>query len=222
MADDAILANVITILVGFGGAIVGACVSGHVAKQQLKEAKTQQQKAEFFKLMIRLSLVQTDFVNLKRSIDESIAEANAHGMNEMQTWAKVQGNAGDLDRISFSPDELTCLFEARQFDLITEIIGLGLKHTRLFDAFNTYSRLRVELKNHMPNDEVDGSFIGSNLTAADRQRLQPRFLELASLIDSILDLLPDYIEESTKVSSSIGPAARKYFGDNNFPVIASA
>ena len=221
MTDEALLGNVISLLTGFGGAIVGAFVSGYVAKSQTREIRKNQQKAEFFKLMIKSSLIQTDFANLQRMITDCIEIAKKNGNQEMALFGKVQSNPGDFDKIVIHPDELTCLFEAREFNLLSDVVELALKHTRLFEAFNAYSRLRSELKDMMPNNEINGSVVGSNLTADEIRRLQPRFLELGSLIDSVVKLLPEYVSVSESVCSKIGPAAQKFFGDQKFPTLAA-
>lgn len=220
MADEALIANAINLVTGFGGAIIGALVSGYVVKSHTKEIRTNQLRAEFFRLMIKSSLIQTDFVNLRRSINESIETADKYGIQGMPLWAKVQANPSDFEKISITPDELTCLFEAKEFTLLTGLVELGLRHTRLFEAFNTYSRLRSELKDHMPKTDFKGPVVGSILTQDDHTRLQPRLLELGSLLDSVVGLLPKYVSDSKSICDSIGPAARKYFNDPKFPTLA--
>lgn len=222
MDESIIIANGITLLAGFGGAILGSWVSGRIAKNHAEEDKKSRQKTEYFKMMIKASLIQSDFTNLKREMDESIATANGQGFGDRPMWTKVQANPGEFEKINITPDDLVCLFEAREFGILSDLVEIGLKHSRLVAAFNTYSQLRSELKDHMPVHDVTGPIVGSNLTESDMLRLQPRFFELSSLLESIYQLLPRYLEESEKLSKSLGPAARKYFNDPQFPVLAKS
>ena len=109
--------------------------------------------------------------------------------------------------------------EAKEYDLLNEIIELGMKHAKVCDAFNTYSQLRLELKDHMPNNVVAGPVVSSTLTKEEHGRIAARFLELESLLASVERLLPEYIEKARSVCSRIGPAARKYLDDSNFPLL---
>jgi len=172
-------------------------------------------------VMIKSSLIHSDFTNLRREMNESVRKANEQGLVDRPKWTKVQANPDEFEKIEITPDDLVCLFEAREFKLLSDLVEIGMKHSRLFGAFNTYSRLRSELKDHMPIHEVTGPVLGSNLTSEDFLRLQPRFLELTSLLDSIDSLLPRYVEESKNVTEMLGPAARKYFKDPKFPLLAT-
>lgn len=109
--------------------------------------------------------------------------------------------------------------EAKEYNLLSDIIELGMKHARVCDAFNTYSQQRLELKDHMPKNEISGPVVSSLLTKEDRLRLAPRFLELDSLLISIEKLLPEYIDKARSISNRLGPAARKYLNDPNFPLL---
>lgn len=222
MDDNTVVTNGITLLAGLGGAILGSWVSGRIARSHAKDEKTNRQKAEYFKVMIKCSLIQSDFVNLKRAIDESVAAADKNGMADQSKWTKVQANPDEFEKIVIAADDLVCLFEAREFDLLSGLVEIGMKHARLVGAFNTYSRLRSKLKDHMPNNEIKGPVVGADLNQADLLRLQPRFLELSSLLDSIDDLLPRYIVDSKLLSDKLGPAAIKYFEDPKFPTLRPA
>ena len=219
LLNASVATNFITLLAGLGGAVLGSLVTGRVWEAHARNAKKEKQRAELFKVVITTSLIQSDFVNLKREIDESIKSANANGLADMPNWTKVQSNPGNFERISVSPDDLVSFMEAKEHNLLSDIIELGMKHARLCDAFNTYSQQRLELKDHMPKNSVSGPVVSSSLTKEDRLRLAPRFLELDSLLTSIEKLLPEYIERARSVTNRIGPAARKYLNDPNFPLL---
>jgi hypothetical protein len=221
MDNNTIITNLITLLAGLGGAILGSWVSGRLARNHANAEKTNRQKTEFFKVMIKCSLIQTDLANLKRELDEAVVITDKNGLAHQPKWTKVQSNPDEFDKIEITPDDLVCLFEAREFDLLSDLVAIGMKHSRMIGAFNTYSRLRLEMKDHMPNSGVKGPVVGSILTNEDFLRLQPRFLELSSLLESIDQLLPRYVEESMQLSEKLGPAARKYFKDPKFPVLKS-
>lgn len=221
MDNSTIITNFITLLAGLGGAILGSWVSGRIARNYADTEKTNRQKTEFFKVMIKCSLIQSDFTNLKHELDEAVVMADKNGLANQPKWAKVQSNPDEFEKIEITPDDLVCLFEAREFELLSDLVAIGMKHSRITGAFNTYSRLRLEMKDHMPKNDVKGSVVGSNLTKEDFIRLQPRFLELSSLLESIDQLLPRYVEESMLLSEKLGPAARKYFKDPKFPVLKS-
>jgi hypothetical protein len=219
MDDSAIITNLITLLAGLGGAILGSWVSGRIAGSHADAEKVSKQKTEFFKVMIKSSLIQSDFTNLKRTLDDAVVEANKIGMTNQPKWTKVQSNPDEFEKIEITPDDLVCLFEAREFDLLSDLVAVGMKHSKMIGAFNTYSRLRLELKDHMPKSDMNGPVVGSLLNQDDLLRLQPRFLELSSLLESIDQLLPMYVQESSALSEKLGPAARKYFKDSKFPIL---
>jgi hypothetical protein len=221
MDNNTLITNLITLLAGLGGAILGSWVSGRIARSHAGAEKTNRQKTEFFKVMIKCSLIQSDFANLKRELDDAVVTADKNGLANQPKWTKVQSNPDEFEKIEITPDDLVCLFEAREFDLLSDLVALGMKHSRLIGAFNTYSRLRLEMKDHMPKSDVNGPVVGSLLTNEDLLRLQPRFLELSSLLESIDQLLPKYIQESTLLSEKLGPAAREYFEDKEFPILKS-
>jgi hypothetical protein len=222
MDDNTVITNLITLLAGLGGAILGSWVSGFITRQHANTEKSDRQKTEFFKLMIKCSQIQSDFTNLLQGFNESITVADSNGLANMPKWAKIQSNPDDFDKIEVSPDDLVCLFEAREYNLLSDIVELEMKHVRLFGAFNTYSRMRMELKDHMPISDANGPVVGANLTEEDALRLRPRLLELSSLLESIFDLLPRYVDESKSISEKLGPAARKYFGDPKFPILTQS
>jgi hypothetical protein len=217
--NASVITDFITLLAGLGGAVLGSLVTGRVWESHARNAKREKQKAELFKVVIKTSLIQSDFVNLKREIDESIKNANANGLVEMPNWTKVQSDPGNFEQISVSPDDLVSFMEAKEYNLLSDMVELGMKHARICDAFNTYSQQRLELKDHMPQNSVSGPVVSSSLTEQDRLRLAPRFLELDSLLTSIEKLLPEYIEKARSVTNRIGPAARKYLNDPNFPLL---
>jgi hypothetical protein len=221
MDNSTIITNLITLLAGLGGAILGSWVGGRIAINQASDEKTNRQKTEFFKVMIKCSLIQSDFTNLKSEMDDAVVKAGEHGLENQPKWTKVQSNPDEFEKIKIEPEDLVCLFEAKEFDLVTDLVAIGMKHSRLIGAFNTYSRLRLEIKDHMPKSEINGPVVGSILNNEDMLRLQPRFLELSSLLESIEQHLPIYIKESTLLSEKFGPAARRYFKDPKFPMLKS-
>lgn len=222
MSDSFFDPNIVTLVAGFGGAVLGSVVSGLVTARQNSNARRIEQKAGIFKLMIKSSLIQSDFENLLNSIQDSVAEADRNGLRETPKWAKVQANAGAFDKISIDPEDLLCLFEAREFKLLNELVELGMKHGRVIDAFNLYSKLRTELKDHMPRHDIRGPIIGANLNPDDQLRLGPRFLELSSILDHLDKLLPRYLAEAANINTRIGPAARKFFKDKKFPILVAS
>ena len=102
MFDSFFDPNTVTLVAGFGGAVLGSVVSGLVTARQNSNARKIEQKAGIFKLMIKSSLIQSDFESLLNSIQESVDKADRNGLKEAPKWAKVQANAGAFDKISGS------------------------------------------------------------------------------------------------------------------------
>lgn len=113
LQSASVITNFITLLAGLGGAILGSLVTGRVWESHARNAKKEKQRAELFKVVIKISLIQSDFVNLKREIDESVENANSNGLADMPNWTKVQSNPGNFERISVSPDDLVSFWRQK-------------------------------------------------------------------------------------------------------------
>ncbi len=171
--------------------------------------------------MIKLSLILTDFVNLKRLIDQQVAGAQQKGIENQPLWTMVKPSAGKLDRIIIEPSELVCLYEFRAFDTVTAIIEATMQHTTVVDSFNTYSELRMRLKDYMPSHSVEGAVVISALTSKQSLEVTPRLLELESTIGEINRMLPGFVQTTTDLVQSLGPLGKKIFADPKFPTISN-
>ena len=190
MDNSAWWTNFFTLIAGLGGALLGAGATALLTWTLSRQDRRVKQKAEFFQLMIKLSLIQTDFVNLKNLIEKQVIEAQKSGIKNQPLWSMIQPNAGQLDRISIDPSELVCLYEARAFEAIAEIIEAGMMHATIVDAFNIYSELRINLKDYMPKHSVAGPLVTTVLSKEQLLEVTPRLMELESTIVMILERLP--------------------------------
>lgn len=99
-AQTASSSEYVTLLSGFGGAVVGAAVSAVVsllvAKQSANETlrrdlqtRAKDQQALALNLMIKSSLILSDIASIQQAIDESFSTANEHRLTHLPTWQRV-------------------------------------------------------------------------------------------------------------------------------------
>ncbi|MFA6154716.1 hypothetical protein [Mesorhizobium sp.] len=222
-----------TLLSGFGGAILGSVISAWVAfvlaKQTAADAHEREvgasvatQKSYVVRLMVKASLVLSDVNAIKRSIEESLSEANELGLTDQPLWKRVLPMVGRSQTFDIDPAELSPIMAAKDNELMQSTVTLFLQHRNLVEAVRMYSELRVSVKQILRSHHLashDG-VITTALTQEQAAELLPYEVELDSLLKNIRENLPTLIKMAEQVTFGIGPAMRKFLGDDGIPSFA--
>ena len=227
-------ANLISLISGLGGAVLGAIVGGLISWilarqssiQTLKrdqEARSQVQKGNALSLMIKASLILSDVVSIRKIIDKSLMDANSNGLTDQPLWRRVVPIVSHYQVFNIDANELSPLIEAKANEIFYNATELFAQHATLLSALEKYSTLRSAIKHKISKHEiVKDNVIVSSLTESDIAALAPYELELESLIKEIMTQIPDLQKLAESVTFSIGPAIRDYFKDSSFPCLISA
>jgi hypothetical protein len=219
-----------TLLSGFGGALLGAAISAFasmiLSRQQAKEvllrdaqASEREDQSCMLSLMIKTSLILSDVVAIRRSIDESLVEANDRNLTHLPLWMRILPIVGKYRTYDVEARELAPLIAMREYDIVYDANNVVMQHASLVEGVKEYSRLRQEVKALTSKHAADPSgILVSEFTEEEMGRLAPYTLELESLIRTIRARLPELQCVAERVTYGIGPAVRRRYPDADFPM----
>lgn len=193
--------------------------SNRAVSKRDKEERRQNHKSALLKLQMRASILASDVTNTMRTIDDMMRAANRAGRTGWPKHARITSIVGSYDKISFPVDELEPLVEAKEFELVNDLIEISMRHQAFMEAISTYSRMRLELKNKVTIASTDGNVLGAMLDDHELRQLQPYLIELETLISQALEMGRDLEAQTKRTVTKVGPAARKFLADPHFPKI---
>ncbi|BEV45981.1 hypothetical protein [Afipia carboxidovorans] len=210
------------------GTVVGGAISATVAfllaKQnnrtiEARDAKQrkQLQKSALLKLQMRASILASDVASTMRAIDQMLNEANEAGRSGWPKHARIKPIVGNHEKVSFPIEEMEPLIEAKEFDIVQDLVELSMRHEAFVQAISTYSNLRLDLKNKVTITSVEGSVFGASLNDHELKQLKPYLVELEALIEHALSMGRSLETQAKATITKIGPAARKHLKDQSFP-----
>jgi len=82
-----------------------------------------------------------------------------------------------------------------------------------------YGRLRAEFRDMVATQGGSGNVLYAGMTKEVYDRVRARMLEMNTLIETLMPLLPEYIASGRSLITRIGPAARKFLKDDDFPLM---
>ncbi|MER9939029.1 hypothetical protein [Mesorhizobium sp. M0011] len=219
-----------TLLSGFGGAVLGSGMSAFVAlvlaRQTAKEtldrdigARNAEQQSYALRLMVKASLILSDVVAIQRTIESSLSDANDRHLTSLPLWKRILPIVGSYQLYDVDAAELSPLIAAKDSDLMQSAVTLFMQHRNLVEAVKVYSEKRDLVKGHITHHiaSADG-VITSDLTKEEVSRLAPLEMELESLVKNIRSMIPDLVTLGEQVTYGVGPAMRKFYADDEFPV----
>lgn len=221
-----------TLLAGFGGAVLGsgmsAVVSFILAKQTSaetlrrdNEARRAEQKSYVLRLMVKASIVLSDVIAIQKTIDQSLSNANDRKLTGEPLWKRVLPMVGSHQTFDIDPAELSPIIAAKDNELMQASVTLFMQHRNLLEAIKAYAQKRDKVKDVVTNHfEENQGVITSALTQAQMSALLPLEVELESIITQIRAMLVDLKPTGERVTYSLGPAMRKYLGDNTIPIFS--
>ncbi|KXG87121.1 hypothetical protein ATO67_20420 [Agrobacterium bohemicum] len=114
---------------------------------------------------------------------------------------------------------MALLFSIKEFSVHEKIVQLEMYRDSMCQAWDTFSDARRELRSVMNVDSIDGGLVSSTVDLKKNPEARLRILEIDSLIRSILENAPHFLEVGRDAVGSLGPAFRKSFADPTFPSV---
>lgn len=221
-----------TLLAGFGGAVLGSGLSAVVSFIQAKrtsaetlrrdaESRRAEQKSYVLRLTVKASVVLSDVIAIRKTIDQSLSNANDRNLTSEPLWKRVLPMIGSHQTFDIDPAELSPLIAAKDNNLVQASVTLFMQHRNLVEAIKVYAEKRDKVKSIVTNHfEEDRGVIKSGLTQAQASALMPLEVELESIITHIRGMLGDLNRLAEQVAFGLGPAMRKYLGDDTIPIFS--
>lgn len=142
-------------------------------------------------------------------------------MTDQPLWKRILPIVGSYQLYDVDAAELAPVIAAKNNELMHTAVTLFMQHRNLIEAVKIYSNKRDQVKEIVTNHiTASDGVITSGLTKEEVSALAPLEMELESLITSIRSMLPDLIQMGETVTFGIGPAMRKFYGTDDFPLFA--
>ena len=212
----------IAIFFGFFGTLLGAIIGAMTSLAVYRKQKFERQITDAYSIWLTSQVAYSDFIVLKKWLDEAPQKAAAQKLKYHYMWQALEPVVSSPAPISLPTVQLAVFAEAKEYVLLQDLMLLGLKHRSTSIAVDVYTKYRTEMRDIMSKKIGElgpkgAKSFASFFSKEELQQLQPRFAELESLIMDIRKALIEDIEFSKKIVFAIGPAGRKYFGEDKFP-----
>jgi hypothetical protein len=216
-----------TLISGFGGAALGGGVAWLLARQTALEAaqRDQQQhkrdqRAKGVQLFLKFSMIVSDLAGTRVSIEQSLERANRLGLTSQPLWHRIVPIVGSIDHITIEPTDITPLIDAREYELVAQIIEVSMQHKMISQSLQKYAELHAAAEVILgPAQEYGEGGLYTGLTQESVDRLRPVAIKLESLIKEIRMRLEIWIPQANSSMAAIGPAMQKHLGDMSFPIV---
>ncbi|RWY91846.1 hypothetical protein EHI44_02075 [Rhizobium leguminosarum] len=220
-------ADAATLISGFGGAALGGGVSWFLGRQAAHEAASRDQqqhkrdqRAQGIQLFLKFSMIASDLAGTKVSINQSLERANALGLTSQALWQRIVPIVGSLDHVTIEPTDMTPLIDAREYDLVAQIIEVAMQHKMISQSLEKYTELHAAAEAILgPAQEYGEGGLYTGLTQDGIDRLRPVATKLEALINQIRLRLEILIPQANNAMAAIGPAMQKYLNDISFPIV---
>lgn len=146
-----------------GGVITMATTSFFAGREHRKK-----RKSEAIAVALKATLINNSFSYLLQHIKS--ADNKAKGTNpheKFDPWTRIPLISGKLEPIVIEPDELLVFIEAREYELVQELLTLTMRHKSICDAFNDFNDRKIELRSRVTEGTVTGIQIMSHTTPLD-------------------------------------------------------
>ncbi|KRB50085.1 hypothetical protein ASE04_16050 [Rhizobium sp. Root708] len=209
--------NWATYVSGFGGVLLGSALSIIIAAYFAHREHRKQRKSEAISVALKATLIHNTFDHLLRHIKACEDVAKGRQLpGQFEPWAYIQLMAGQLEPVRIEPHELLVFIEARQYDLVHELVTLAMRNKSICDAYNAFAERKTELRSRVKEGEVIGNQVMSHSEAFDTPATIIR-LELKTLAESMVEHLPVYRKEAVNTCHKLTPALRRHFRDKSIP-----
>ncbi|MBY5829370.1 hypothetical protein ELH48_15980 [Rhizobium ruizarguesonis] len=195
-----------------GGLITMATTAYFAGREHRKK-----RKSEAVAVALKATLINNSFSHLLHHIKS--ADNKAKGTNprvKFDLWTRIPLLSGKLEPIVIEPNELLVFIEAREYELVQDLLTLTMRHKSMCDAFNDFADRKIELRSRVTEGTILSGEIVSHNAPLDMTS-QIIVMELNTLTNSITDLLPLFRQESATLCKKLTPALRKHLGDKSVP-----
>ncbi len=179
----------------FWSAIAGAVVGGLIAfavqlvtlrasKRQRDEDRLQSRQALGNSLLFKMVRIHSDIYGIHHHLETCFDSASKRGLGG-EPWNFVIPLANPPSAIEFSSDEMGMLLAQKDNDLFNAVLSMDVLHNSLVDLIRLINSSRKELTDRLRVDRVDGTVLTGVLRPEERLALQPRIIEVNSLIEQV-------------------------------------
>lgn len=194
------LGSWIPVFFGFFGTLVGAVIGALTSFAVYSKQKFERQISDAYSVCIAVQMAFSDFIMLRRWLDDAPEKAKKEGIKPDFLWQIVEPFIAPPPAISLPTPQLAVFAEAKEYELLQNLVLLGLKHRATCEAVMAYTKYRTEMRDIMSKKigilQPQGSkSFASFFSKEELQQLQPRFAELESL-EAIGSEMPGSIDKS--------------------------
>lgn len=214
--------NRVALFAAFGGAIVGALVAGGVqwfiSKSSAKRERKNTQWQQAVRAMLHANIIYSDVQSHRTWIHRSLNEANDRRLTMAELWQRLIPLVHSSSASPLDVDSLLPFFEAKEFDLVGRYIEMVQRHQQLDQAIATYSEMRMSLGEKLPRTTVTNE---GNMHSEIAKEEFGEFVITTTMLNSLAANIREQTEDlgqlAGQVVRAIGPAAKRIFGEKNFP-----
>ena len=192
----------------FWSAIAGAIVGGfvalliqlvnlHAAKKQREKDHFSAQQALAGSLLLKASAIHQNLYGIHHHI-ETCYQIGIERDPRSEPWNFMMPLANPPETISFSYDEMGMLLAQKDDDVFNLVWAMDTRHNSLVYLITRIEFARRELAARLRVDRVDGEVLSGILRDDERLTLQPRIIEINSLIENARTLARTCYQESSR------------------------
>ncbi len=181
------------VLSAFGGAVIGSIGSGLInfflqrkslaAAKALRDADRRDvRKALGYALFFKMIRLSSDLAQLGQPVRDGVEKAKREGSTVL--WSHVLPVALLPDPIKFSPEEMALVLSLDN-ELFNHMAALDDLHKSTVELFRLYGNMRKDLTDTLRPSAMVGQMGSTLLTKEERDRIQPRCVELDVLINGM-------------------------------------
>ena len=215
------------------GSVIGGGIAYFVAQQTAYDTRKMQQaerrereEAATLRAITKVMALTNAAAGYHFSIERQIEIwAKNNGGKEPPVWLVMLPQIGKPPEINIDADDLIAFTRARNFDYVTEVLGLFSQYNSMIYGVEGYSIRREALMEQIPPDEVIGlaeamtGLVGRVAIPDDEfKRLAPKIASVSMLADHLRQEVKTIYEQSLNVVDKFGPIVRAYFKDPKFPI----
>jgi hypothetical protein len=207
--------SIVSLLVG---TIISAIVSYLLQRTSFAEArrvkaqeKLEERKTLGLTLLHKMIRMTSTLQILKDSLDEAFADAKANSITG-QPWQFVMPVVNFLDRVKFTPEELTFLMLLDR-NLFNDFGPFDDIHNNLLGVFELYRTKRSALTDILPA-EMKGNLGTTGVSLNEILKLAPKAAELDFLIEGMVQRTRQDSKEAWELLDRLQKSLNKEFNLN--------
>lgn len=205
----------------FGGALVGAAISGSLnvwlhfrtlkkAAQIRAEERKEVRKGQAFSLFVKLTRILSDGTVMTRNVDQMIRAAKEIDPKIEYLSLAVMPQSPSPIPVTFTPDELALVLSLDDV-FFNEVAALDQLHGGLAGLNVLYTQKREELFSKF-GAEMSGRIGRTAMSEEEGKRFHPRLIELEDILSGLMEFSKDCRDEGKKAATRWHELMRKEFG----------